>query len=91
MLLTCGRVIHKVEHDWCIYACVCVCCMWHVHVGGDDWTININGRILTLNVSDTQAENEDNEPVNGHVPQYITRLLVGGEICDPYDNLSNTM
>ena len=82
-----------------VHVCVCVVelmvgwlCHWSfMCLGGDDWTININGRILTLNVSDTQVESEDNEPVDGHIPQYITRLLVGGEICDPYDDLNNTM
>ena len=47
---------------------------------GEDVVVNVTGHIQTIRVSDTQ---EFDEEVGGKSTQIITRLLLGGENCDP--------
>lgn len=45
--------------------------------------ISVNGRIYTYQVSDTQDEDET-------ARQFIDRILIGGELCDPWSENQTT-
>ena len=47
---------------------------------GEDTVLNVTGYIITVKVSDTQDIDED---IGGRSTQTLTRMLVGGESCDP--------
>ena len=47
---------------------------------GEDTVFNVTGYITTIRVSDTQDIDED---IGGSSSQTLTRMLVGGESCDP--------
>lgn len=46
----------------------------------------IVGKVQSYRVADTQEVNEDDEDLD---LQTVDRLLVGGELCDPYIEGSN--
>ena len=52
----------------------------HSLSAGEDTVVNVTGNINTIKVADTQNFDED---IGGRSNQILTRLLVGGESCDP--------
>ena len=50
---------------------------------GEGEVVNVTGQIHTIRVADTQSDLD--EEIAGTSNQFITRLLVGGENCNPFD------
>ncbi len=63
--------------------------LYIILIGDDPGNVTLIGKISSYIFADTQEPNEDDEDVTF---QIVERVLVGGELCDPYtgDDDQNT-
>ena len=59
----------------------------NIFIGEDPGNVTFIGTIRSYLVADTQEPNEEDEDSN---LQTVDRLLLGGELCDPYSGDGET-